>query len=567
MKSFIFKEIMILSRMERKARRISFHPERNIILGKNDTGKSSLIKSIYAALGATAAKENTKWKDISTTLLLKFTVSGLNYVILKDGNIYSVFDQHNQLIHSFDSVTKGLGPYLATIFNFQLKLADQKGKIITPPPAFCFLPYYIDQDVSWQKPWESFKNLQQIKAYKRPMIEYHTGLRPDDFYEAKSEMENFQQRINELDLDRRLSRKLLEKIKNKLSEETFDIDIETFQEEVKGLLVECQQLKFHQEEHKRKLMDLYNSKINLETQILIAERAIREMDKDYNYATTIEDDIECPTCGAHYDNSFSERFDIAIDEKRTAELQDELQQELAGIRQRIKNNENKFNEASKEIERIELILEEKKGEIRLRDIIEKEGKKELNKIFQSDIDEIEEDISFNALEKIRMQEKLDKLEDKKRKESIRSYYKTRMQLNLHQLDVTNLSEKDYSELTKNINNTGSAGARMLVAYYFAIFQVMEKFKTGLSCPIVIDSPNQQAQDQGHVDKIYNFIKDNQPKNSQLILGLEELYNVDFGGKIIDLTEKYSLLNGDEFDDVFGQMNYFMSQTYKSDLFS
>jgi len=567
MKSFIFREILILSRMEKKGRRLIFHPKRTIILGKNDTGKSSLIKSIYSALGASAGKENTKWKSIQPVILLKFSISGLNYSILKDGSIYSIFDKDDRLINSYDSVTNGLGPYLANIFNFRVKLPDQKGKIITPPPAYCFLPYYIDQDVSWQKPWESFKNLGQVRGYKKPMIEYHTGLRPDDFYETKSQMEAYQQQIDELDRERKLSRKLLERIKNKLSEDTFDIDIETFQEEVKELLVQCGVLKQHQEQYKRRLLDLYNTKVNLESQIIIANKAVNELGKDYSYALVSDDDVECPTCGAHYENSFSERFDIAVDERKTAELLDELQSELLLIKAKIEQMEGQFNNASKEIERIEVILEEKKGEIRLKDIIEKEGKRELNGIFQKDIEDIEEEIQENILEKIRLTDRLSQLEDKTRKENIRSFYRAKMQKNLHDLDVTNLYEKDYSDLTKSINNTGSAGARMLVAYYFAIFQVMAKYKTGISCPIVIDSPNQQAQDEGHIERIYTFIRDNQPDDSQMILGLEELYNVNFDGKIIELNEKYSLLSEDEFDEVFSVMGHFINQSYRSDLFS
>lgn len=567
MKSFIFKEILILSRMEKKARRVSFHPKRTIILGKNDTGKSSLIKSIYAAFGANAGKENTKWKSIHPIILLKFSISGLDYAVLKDGGIYSVFDKNDQLIKTYNSITDGLGLYLASIFNFKVKLPDQKGKIITPPPAYCFLPYYLDQDVSWQKPWESFKNLGQVRGYKKPMIEYHTGLRPDDFYETKSQMESYQQRIDDLDRERKLSRKLLERIKNKLSEDTFDIDIETFQEEVKELLVECGLLKQHQEQYKRRLLDLYNNKVNLESQIIIASKAVNELGKDYSYALVSEDDVECPTCGAHYENSFAERFDIAVDERRTAELLDELQSELFVVKAKIDHMEGQFNDASMEIERIEVILDEKKGEIKLKDIIEKEGKRELNDVFQRDIEEIEKEIQENIQEKLRLTNRLAQLEDKVRKETIRSFYRARMQKNLYDLDVTNLSEKDYSDLSKNINNTGSAGARMLVAYYFAIFQVMAKFKTGIGCPIVIDSPNQQAQDEGHIEKIYTFIRDNQPDESQMILGLEELYNVNFDGKIVNLTEKYNLLNKEEFDDVFSAMGHYINQSYRSDLFS
>jgi predicted ATPase len=47
MKNFFLSEILIYSAKERKAKRVKFHPKLTVILGKNDTGKSVLIKSIY----------------------------------------------------------------------------------------------------------------------------------------------------------------------------------------------------------------------------------------------------------------------------------------------------------------------------------------------------------------------------------------------------------------------------------------------------------------------------------------------------------------------------------------
>ena len=52
MQRLIFKEIKILSRNEKRARIIKFHPKMNLIKGENHVGKSSLIKSIYYTLGA-----------------------------------------------------------------------------------------------------------------------------------------------------------------------------------------------------------------------------------------------------------------------------------------------------------------------------------------------------------------------------------------------------------------------------------------------------------------------------------------------------------------------------------
>lgn len=353
--------------------------------------------------------------------------------------------------------------------------------------------------------WSSFKGLGQIKSYKKPSIEFHTGLRPNEFYEKKSEFDNYTIEIDELNKEKRIAKKVLLKIKDKLSKETFDIDINSFQEEIKTLLVDCQKLKEDQEFYKSRLSDLYNRKINTETQIIIASKAVKELSKDFEFAADIDDDVECPTCGAHYDNLFSERFNIALDENRAEELLLDLKEELFAIIEKLKITEDTFLTKSREIIQIEALLEEKKGEVRLQDVIEKEGRKELSNIFNYDIVELENSIGDILVKQYNLKQRLDSLDNKKRKEEIKAYYRDIMKTNLKAVDVTNMPEKSYSEITKSINGTGSAGARTLIAYYFTMFKVIEKYSSSIFCPIIIDSPNQQAQDPAHIHNIYNFI--------------------------------------------------------------
>ena len=97
--------------------------------------------------------------------------------------------------------------------------------------------------------------------------------------------------------------------------------------------------------------------------------------------------------------------------------------------------------------------------------------------------------------------------------------------------------------------------------YFSIFQVMKKYTSSAYCPIVIDSPNQQAQDLKHVDKILKFINENQPDESQLILGIEELYNVDFKCDIVELKDEKSLLQKDEYESVSEIIDHYQTKMW------
>jgi len=563
MKKFILSKILLLSTKEKKAKKVEFDPVRTIILGKNETGKSSLLKSIYNTFGATPAKQSGRWKELNPISYCEFSIDSEVFSILKDGKYYAVFNETRDLIEVFDNVTNGLGPFIASKTDFKVKLINQDGKLITPPPAFLFLPFYIDQDASWQEAWKSFSNLSQIKKYKRPIIEYHVGLRPNEYYEAKGEMEAIETKIEELEHERRISQSILNKLKEKMTDEDLNIDLEDFKDELGQLLIECENLRVERDKIKNRLVDLFNLRIRLETQMSIAKQALNEARKDFDYAALeVEDNIDCPTCGAHYENNFIERFEIALDENRCKDLMIEINRELSDVREKIDKENAVLNTRSKELLRIEELLERKKGEVRLKDLIESQGKKELKSIFQESIDQLQKSIVDNAFEQKKLKDKIKALENKDRKDNIRNDYRMWMYRYVHELGL-NLSEDDYKDLTRNISNTGSALPRSLTAYYFAILNLIKKYSTAAFCPIIIDSPNQQGQDFENIDKILLFIKNNQPDDSQLILGLENTFNIDFGYKQVVLEEKYSLLQEGEYESVHNELTPFLNKIWAS----
>ncbi len=563
MKKFVLSELMLLSVTEKKAIKVKFHPKRTLIFGKNGTGKSSLIKSIYKTFGANSYKDHPIWKALNPISFVRFTVDGIVYSILKEGKLFAIFDQQDNLIDIFQSVTNELGPFLAKLFDFKVLLPNQKGEIITPPPAFLFLPYYIDQDISWQKSWSSFGSLQQIKNFREPIASYHTGLRPNEYYETKGEIEKYEGVIRDLESERKVLKSILVKVKEQIAEYSFNIDIEIFKEEIRQLLIEFDFLKTIQEDLKSKLVNFYNIKISLESQATITKSALNETRKDYKYATEIvvDDFVDCPTCGAHYENSFVERFEIAKDEERCKELLIELSQELKEIDEKIQLENAKYTKNIEEIFRIERLLESKKGDIKLKDVIDSSGRNEINAVFQNNLEILNTEIHSNALDLRKLQNILKALGDKDRRAEIMNLFYKKMKEFLRELDVNTLKEENFKKIEANIPETGSALPRALIAYYFSLFQVMRKYTSSTFCPIVIDSPNQQAQDLGHIDKILKFIDRNQPEDSQLILGIEELYDVNFNCEIIELTTEKSLLKHDEYQIVHSELDKYLTQVW------
>ena len=555
MKKLYISEIQLLSQKEKKARKVKFDKRRTLIHGKNHTGKSSLIKSIYWAFGAEPLF-NQKFKNTNFSAFVKFEIDSAKYSILRDGKLFGFYDSDGNLLHKFTSITKELGPFLGKLFDFQPLFQNKKSEFIIPPPAFLFLPYYIDQDSSWSKSWDSFKQLQQIKDYRTQSIYYHSGIRPNEYYSTKKEIQKFIQIIEETDKEQKITSKILSEVKEKLAQTNFNIDIDSFKAEIVELLTESQSLLEKEERLKNKLHDLYHLQSTFEVQINIVKQAILESNNDLKFASDdLPDVIGCPTCGAEYENSFAERFEIARDARRSKDLLLELKKDAQAVHSQIENEKTSLSSVTAEVSRINEILAQKKGDLKLKDIIENAGKNQVKTIFSERHAELNEILFSNAREKGKLEKKLKAFESKERKSDIVEYYNSRMTSYLKKLDIHSLRVDDYKSITTKIESkeTGSSRPRALIAYYFTFFHLMKKYSSSTYCPLIIDSPNQQDQDIEHIDKIMSFINHNQPDDSQMILGLAETYGEDFDCKVIELNEKYSLLQKSEYEEVANEM--------------
>lgn len=567
MKNFYISEVLLLSKKEKKAKRVFFDKKRTVIFWGNWTGKSSLIKSIYRAFG-TEVTLHPDFKKTESIVLVRFCVDDQQYSLVRDGNRYWLFDQEGTSLGVYDSVSKELWPVLAQLFDFKLKLKTKskwpdegEDNLVTPPPAFLLLPFYIDQDKSWNASWSGFERLEQFPSFKRDLIDYHVGITTNEYYDLKEEILKWQGKIKESETEQVFTKKISDDIRDKLQVADFNIDIDAFHNEVSALLRECNLLKSKEENLKHELLELYWIQAHLEEQLRIVKKAVVESGKDYEYICNQDgDSVDCPLCWASYDNSFAERFAIAMDEDNEKDLLIELEKDLLEVNQKIIWIKDKIRALKDEFGWIQKILNHKKEAVELNDVLKSYGKNEINSILSDKIWELNQSL-WESRWKMKLLEK--ELRDLKKKDKdritkIKNEYLFFLKDYLVQLDIK-LSEEDISDIHTLIEKkeSGSAKPRALLAYYFAFFQLMRKYGSATYCPLIVDSPNQQAQDSQHIPEILKFIKTNQPNDSQLILWLEEFYDIDFECSVIKLETKRSLLNEWEFTEVGNIMAPFL----------
>ncbi len=552
MTTFLLKEILLLSKNEGRAKRVKFHPERTIVLGLNDTGKSSLLKSIYTTFGAVPNKVHPHWNTARVHSLVHFSLGDHDFSIYRNPKRWhAIFDGRGQLLHRFPKVTTDLGPYLARQFKFGLRLNDKQNMLVTPPPAFYFLPFYVDQDMSWTKSWSAFANLEQFSNWKQSLVEYHIGLRPNSYYEIKGEVDRIKDELKEDQAELRILQASRSRVVEEIQTSTFNYKLEDFQAEIARLVEACQSLNRLEEQYKQDLLEQYNVRATLDAQVQVAKSALKEIHADYDFATkeVLEEQVPCPTCGTIHENTFAERFSLAQDEDRCREILAELVGELDVVNRNIQALQEDYAANREQYVEVSKLLEEKTGEVQLRDVIEAESRQHLHSFFNKHIHERKNSISEKESRVDELTGQFRQIEDKDRRKEILSLYRGYMKRFTSALDLTSLPDTSWERPDCRISETGSDLPRALLAYYFSILHTMREWSSSVFSTIVIDSPNQQGLDNINIRKVIKFILENKPAGSQLILGLEDLFGLEADAQVIELRHKNELLRPEEFHDV------------------
>ena len=543
MKKLLLKSMLLVSHVEKKALKIKFDPKVTIIQGDNDTGKSSVIKTLFWTFGAEPPKIHKNWKAADIISLVHFELDSQEYAIYRHRRSFSLFSGAGTLLGTYESVTNELGPALAELFGFNLKLTSRQGIQETPPPAYMLLPFYIDQDGGWSGTWGSFKSLGQYSNWKKTLKSYFLGLRPDEWYALDTQRKLLEQDkddpIRQLNSIEAIARKTISEI----SSFDFNMDLVEFEKDVEELVRKCNLLKEAQDRYREKITELKTEEIRLSAQIEIVIRTRSELNADYVYSQSrLEDFVSCPTCGAEYINSFAERFSIAEDAETCTDLLVSLREDLLKTKSEIDSCQQSLKEEIKKKKEIDRILARENGSVAIKDIINIEGKKSLLNHLDYESGAIKDYIGRIGQQQLDIKRSMDRYDDPERRKAIIEEYGKRFYENARKLSVTSLSDHVFKNIDASIEESGSDLPRAVLAYYFAIISLITESDKSLVFPMVIDAPNQQEQDKDNLIKILNFIINSKPESNQMIVGLVDDARLKYPGARISFKTKYSALN-------------------------
>ncbi|WP_061008866.1 hypothetical protein [Vibrio sp. CUB2] len=540
MKSIYFKSAHILSLRDKKGFSFKFSPDINIITGENDTGKSSFIKSLYHTLGADIRLDK-KWKEDDFVSKVVICVSNRDYAFLRHEKRISIFDitegQEHHLVTS--SSRTDIALTVRDIFDFNLELVTKSNLVQgQAQPASLYLPYYIDQDNGWGKVLDSFSSLAMYKDWQNNILNFHTGVKPKEYY-------TLQGKINLIDIDLveiRATLKALEAAKKRFEESfgrvLFDVDVQYYEELLERFLHKCQDLHKEETEYRIKLIEVLSLRDELVAEI---EESKRQLD---------ENNIDSlpPSAG------LEARYAVLEHRDKLLQIIPELYEQKSVYDDQITKIKEDLKNAKRLSSELKEMLQEVKEQLSLQDVINSQASKQVEVTFDEQINELLQKIGELDVARTKLSKEIAKFEDKKRAKEINDKFKESLKFAQTELGIKDPKVGtilQYGPISKS--ETGSRAPRAILAYHYALLKTIEDKSTSPMLPVVIDSPKQQDPDPRTTKKLFDLCIDGLSTNCQLIIGSVSLERETNQFKTLTMTDKYSLLKPELYNQVYQEI--------------
>lgn len=565
MRSLTFQRSVLISDSKRLANQFSFQKRLNLITGEdNSIGKSTLAKSLLWSLGCDPVFDE-EWKSNDIKSILYFTINNKEYFSCRGSHsiiLGAIGDEAQRYIN----ITGDFSNDFSDLVNFKMKLPNRgDGNLETPPPAYYFLPFYIDQIKSWSSPWNSFENLGQYSNWKGPLIKYFTGyLKPEHFdieeniyeyseikKESAHKIEKFQSAVevivdNSVDSPIALDNNDFIKIQNEIKNELYDlIDYQTRLYDAQATITS----------------NIYD----LESQYALAITSANELEEDYKFAVESipTDNLECLLCGTLHDNSLPNRA-LLLSEK------DSLLNEANSIASKIVELNSSLNSLNDDAQFITNEIEKiNKKYITGDDVVKKDliaqvidtiSTENVSKNIQIKIDNEDLNISKanSSIKELKKDQK--KLLSTKEKEELNLSFMSKLLANIEALGSTGInlskvkSPTDYKQL---LGGGAAEAARGLLAYQLSVLQQIHGAKSCVVPPFVIDTPNQQEQAGYRYETVIKELMRSVPLDYQIILCAMEndaLNEFKHNANVIELNSN-RLLTASQYDSLRSEYKY------------
>jgi hypothetical protein len=554
MKSLRFIKLLLLSEDERKARSFELGARKTVLVGGNHTGKSTAIRHLFAVFGCETRSMGTTW-DRRAHAAVDFELDYRRFRMLRSGDLFALFAESGDLLWATRSKS-ALRDKLSALFDYVLPLTTREDGVKLARPSFFFVPFYVDQDGSWEGSWNTFVRLQEFQNWQKPTIELALDIRSSEYWKAHSELSERRKAGEALAQERGVLMKARQNLTELFPRRTWFVDGIAFRRELKELESRASELADQQDALRSEVTEAASARDVLTAQLKLLGEALGEHQQDMVFLDSLpaNNALVCPTCGTHHATSFHEQLELEAEADELRQVRARMKDSLFREEKRLKDAARKLEAVDGKVVELEKLLTAEKGGISLREVVDRAGTERAYFAFDSQEVRLNESIGTNFGSQQTLISRLELLSNAKREKEIRTTFNGLYSQFARELEVPPSLQSRRGDVNAKPKEGGSGGPRAILAYYFALSHTAARYAEAYIPPLVVDSPHPKAQDEFNRPLVTRFILRNAVEGQQLIVGLEEAPSEDIildgeGERRIDLTEKFRLLREGEYGDV------------------
>lgn len=549
MERLTITKLIVISQNESSSLEIPFGGGLNIICGGNKTGKSSIIKSVFTAFGCECRHVEDEWKALISSFLVFFQYGNNSYCILREKNEFNIFhDKESGFVCLFNSTHyHEYSNALMAILKINMPCVSKDGKEfnITPPLLFRF--QYIDQDDGWRKIGDSFSNVGYIKDWAANTNKYVCGYLDEKYYALRTQIVQLQIKKDDIKSELQHNKQFVDRLSNSLQKSNDIENPEQLEAYLNSLIDSLDIDRKHQIELREQISTYENAIFISQHQQHILQDSIQETRADIDFAMTQDDELICPTCGTHYKNQLSEQLNISSDFALNEKLLIALAQELEELSNQLEQFQKDYMLLNEKVFNASTEINKTKNLLAFSSFYRNEGKQELYESCLFQLDELNGQFETQISKIASLEEQVKDLKSSKRAKSIKEDIENHCRAMAELIDIpkTFIKLRDFVQI---INKTGSETPRLVYMYQTALYHYNLIRANSPFNFLVIDTPNQQGQDEINLENIHNSLNSFLSTDGQVILGTERETGLESSAThVVHLTEKRRCLSKKNFD--------------------
>ena len=548
MPRMIFKDILLIDPEKELARYVQFQQGINVITSSdNHVGKSLLLKSLYYSLGA-EVNFGAGWESKNKICAVSFLVDDADYSVVRYNKRFIVY-AGDKLIGLCRNVMSELSPLLQEIFNLPIYLPNKKtGLIELAPPAFMFLPYYIDQDKGWvAEPFDSFESLTQYrKDVRHKALLYHLGVYTKKTIDIDHDVDLLQLEINKLQLSIDRAQIALDEIEPQLQH----LALATTSDELEQKL----------EAPRKRLADIIKQLVKIRGEIQILESELLQHEQHLRIVThvpkqkkeSIDQDSDgvnvCPNCGFDFDDAIYTFVRRHYSAQSTEYVEQQIRLIIASAQNELKRLRGKYISLMTTLREEENIINQEQDSYET--YVKQRG-------LSSTVEDLYQRIGEQSSQKSTKTTKRNALKAtikdiRKRQLEAEEKYADYTRHNIVRLGAWVPEYEGQIKLLHPLKGQGTISTKTILSQYVSFFSTMSAIDSKIiRFPFVVDSPKNKEPSAASSKDILDLITG---LNSipQTIMATVDFENFDVDRKdealVIHLTEQRKLLNAKDYQE-------------------